>query len=215
MATLPTFDDPALDAQLERYYDELDVLTAQAQAGEIEERDFIAEMERIVAAIIALMFMLGGGSTDVAGAEQVLATRQREHARSIRRLADDIYSGRYRPGEGETAEQAREKLRGRLTLWAGAAAALYREGQVHAPARVSAGGERRERRLQWVMDPAKENCSTCAALNGTVLTASEWRRIGIAPQLVGDGKECDGWRCGCRFVEVEAESVGIDSVPVA
>lgn len=52
--------------------------------------------------------------------------------------------------------------------------------------------------LKWIMDPRKENCSSCAKLNGKVKRASFWRDNGILPAVAGAPYlECQGFNCGC------------------
>ena len=55
-------------------------------------------------------------------------------------------------------------------------------------------------KLIWVMNPDKEHCETCAALNGIVAFASEWEEAGVKPQSPPNTYlECGGWRCGCEL----------------
>lgn len=55
-----------------------------------------------------------------------------------------------------------------------------------------------DRKLKWVYDPSKENCSTCAKLNGKVKRASYWEAAGIQPKNPPNpALRCGGWRCGC------------------
>lgn len=51
--------------------------------------------------------------------------------------------------------------------------------------------------LQWVLNPLKENCTTCLALNGQVHAASEWKESGWEPGV--SWLECGGFECGCAF----------------
>jgi 2'-5' RNA ligase len=48
--------------------------------------------------------------------------------------------------------------------------------------------------LEWVIDPVKENCDSCLALNGQRRRASFWKR-NILPKA--DSLQCGGFRCGC------------------
>jgi len=50
-------------------------------------------------------------------------------------------------------------------------------------------------KLKWVVDPAKESCTDCLALNDKVKRASVWKRYGYRPQM--PDLECGGWACGC------------------
>lgn len=55
----------------------------------------------------------------------------------------------------------------------------------------------------WVMDPSKENCTICGALNGIVAYAREWDELNVHPRnapnpiLSKDRGGCGGWECGC------------------
>lgn len=59
-------------------------------------------------------------------------------------------------------------------------------------------------KLKWIFDPAKENCRTCAALNGKIKRQSFWQRVGVRPQNPPNPLiECEGWRCGCQLVPTD------------
>lgn len=52
---------------------------------------------------------------------------------------------------------------------------------------------------EWVIDPEKENCVTCAALNGIVAYAREWDEAGFHPRdFPNPMLECTGAHCGCE-----------------
>lgn len=62
-----------------------------------------------------------------------------------------------------------------------------------------------DQKLQWQIDPEKDNCNSCLKLNGKVKRASTWREAGIEPQNPpNDRLECGGWLCGCRLVPTDA-----------
>lgn len=55
-------------------------------------------------------------------------------------------------------------------------------------------------KLEWVWNPAKEHCDSCARLNGKVKRASYWREVGVLPQSPPNPMLlCGGWKCGCEL----------------
>jgi len=57
-----------------------------------------------------------------------------------------------------------------------------------------------DKKLKWIIDPAKDNCVTCLRLNGKVKRGSFWRKKGIHPQNPPNPLlECKGWLCGCSL----------------
>lgn len=55
-------------------------------------------------------------------------------------------------------------------------------------------------KLEWIYDPSKEHCDTCAALNGIVAYAREWEVSGFKPQNAPNNLlDCGGWQCGCEL----------------
>lgn len=57
----------------------------------------------------------------------------------------------------------------------------------------------RDRKMEWVVDPAKESCSSCLRLNGRVYRASIWLKYDLRPRM--HRLACKGYRCGCKFIE--------------
>jgi hypothetical protein len=58
--------------------------------------------------------------------------------------------------------------------------------------------------LEWHLNPLKENCSSCAKLNGKVKRASYWNQSGVLPGVAGAGYlECQGYRCGCELLPTD------------
>ena len=79
----------------------------------------------------------------------------------------------------------------RVELW------VNRMLDIRNRAKVMAGANKK---LQWRIDPAKDNCSTCLKLNNKVKRASAWEKSGIKPQNPPNPDlECEGWRCGCSW----------------
>jgi hypothetical protein len=53
--------------------------------------------------------------------------------------------------------------------------------------------------LKWVIDPVKDHCVDCLALNGRVYSRNMWEKYGLRPQM--SELACGGYLCGCRFVK--------------
>lgn len=59
----------------------------------------------------------------------------------------------------------------------------------------------KDKKLEWVIDPTKDNCPTCLGLNGKVKRASFWRKADIQPQNAPNAfLDCEGWQCGCELL---------------
>ncbi len=57
-----------------------------------------------------------------------------------------------------------------------------------------------DQKLKWVIDPTKDNCSSCVRLNGKVKRASFWDERSIIPQVPDAGYlTCRGFNCGCTL----------------
>jgi hypothetical protein len=210
--------DDRIDGELRQYYDELDELTQRALDGAVRESDFKDEMERIAIAALLLAFLLAGGNPEAAGADTELDRERKTVRNSIDVLADDIYDGRYSArGEDEEApaqtdDEGREKLQNRLVLWSHTLAGVYALGQEFQPPKLNADGRIEEPRLVWRRGGTADPCSDCVALDGVILTADEWRRLGVRPQ--GHMLECGGWHCLCGRYPTDAPSVGFANVPI-
>jgi len=50
-------------------------------------------------------------------------------------------------------------------------------------------------KLEWILGPTEEHCSSCSRLNGKVKRASVWRRANIRPQI--QDLACRGFNCLC------------------
>ncbi len=199
MADLPNIDDK-IDPQLQAYYDQLAALTAAALAGNIDERDFIEQMERVVLAALLLAYLLGGGTAATAETDDKYQERVGQNLNSIVVLANDIYSGKYVANDKQTADEAAAKLDSRLGLWVFGLAAVYDLGKNQQPSVTIIDGELVEYTETWRLGRTERHCKTCFALNGVTLTPEEWARLGIEPR--SPDLECGGWRCDCgRYPE--------------
>lgn len=58
----------------------------------------------------------------------------------------------------------------------------------------------KDQKLEWVIGPTEEHCSSCSRLNGKVKRGSAWNASGIKPQDPPNGSlACGGWRCLCEL----------------
>jgi hypothetical protein len=221
MPDIIQLDDPIIDPQLTLYYERLDELTAAALAGLIREDEFKEEMRRITETAILLIFLLAGGDQSITGAERALNEQFRIARNSIEMLGDDIYSGRYsargeaRPGRPvQTAVEGQAKLKNRLTLWTITLAGVDAIVKTHTPAQFI-DGQFREPNYVWRRGPTKEGCKDCVALDGVVLSASEWRQLetlGLRPQSIT--LICQGYNCACSLNPTTEPSIGLENVSV-
>lgn len=83
----------------------------------------------------------------------------------------------------------------RVELW------VKRYNDLKNRIKMIAGGDQK---LEWVLNPAKENCPSCQKLNGQVRRASYWKRVDVRPQhptklecMISAGGPSV---CGCEFV---------------
>lgn len=211
-----------INAALSAYYLQLEQLSRQAVRREITPAEYRNRMEDVVTAALFQAFILGGGSLNSREAKLYIDEQRQITFNSIAILGDAIYSGRY--GEQvigddirQTEENGLAKLAARLSLWTFALGRVFNRSMLY-PTGQATGIDPdtgmpvtpEEPRYIWLYDPRKEHCSDCAKLNGTVLTANEWKRTGIEPQ--SPALQCGGWRCGCRLQQTDQPSMGMGGV---
>lgn len=210
-----------INEQIRQYYDDINDLSRQALDGEITPRQYENRMQDIVTAALFMAFILAGGSINNRNAQLYLDEQRRIAFNSISTLSTDIFAGSYSlqtVGDEtiQTADRGIEKLGNRLALWTFALGRVFNQSQLY-PSGTEPGIDPRtgelitppEPRKIWLYDPRKEHCTDCAGLNNLVLTISEWQRLGIEPQ--SPQLECGGWRCGCKWQDTDAPSMGIES----
>lgn len=61
----------------------------------------------------------------------------------------------------------------------------------------------KDTKFRWQIDGG-EHCRTCLKLNGRVARASIWASHNIAPQMITDRLQCQGYNCKCMFIETDA-----------
>lgn len=99
-----------------------------------------------------------------------------------------------------------EKLTPRISLWVNVGKQIFNKGLIDEP--QIPGVE--EKRYRWQLGATEQHCEDCLKFSGKVLTASQWKSIGIQPQ--SRDLQCGGWKCDCVFIESDQPSVGLDGI---
>jgi len=95
-------------------------------------------------------------------------------------------------------EQGAERFRSRAEIWA----KRYPDAVNRATLAIA---EQMGGKLVWRLGATEEHCETCAALNGIVAYAADWREAGVQPQSPPNTQlECGGWQCDCKLERTEA-----------
>jgi len=204
---IPETPSTQVNVALENYASEIEELALLAQSGELEKQDFIEALtDLVISSIIAIYAQEAGippeevSEADLTPLENIIA----QNEESIQNLADDIYDGRYDEEDGLGIPG----LIIRLGLWVSSAASTAWLGMIF-------NEDNAESKFRWILDPFKENCESCLALNGQVHTGQEWSDFGVYPkssQLI-----CTGFYCGCslKLVSDDTETSGdLGSVPL-
>lgn len=124
----------------------------------------------------------------------------RKSSRNLTRSIDGLIRN------GLTADDIVKKISYRLNMWQNVGKQIFGKGQIESPQIPGIP----EKRYRWQLGATEQHCETCLKLSGKVLTASEWRAAGIAPQ--SRDLDCGGWNCDCVLIETDAESMGLDSI---
>lgn len=212
-----------IETEIEQYQRNLQVLATQLQNGDIEENEFIEQIEIITAAIYFIAY-LNGSQTENEAAQQLI-----EDAKAALEtmgvwtgaIVDQAMIEAAIPEEARNnidsqlaisatsainlAQKILEKaydedeniLLNRLVLWVNKALEMYAWGQLFRADNPF---------LKWLVYALKRHCRDCLRLDGQVHTAQEWRASGFWPRC--NNLECRGWACGCSFIESEGPSRG-------
>lgn len=201
-----------MDAEplLDSYREELLALVDAANQGRLRRGEFRKRLADLVASYLLLLYLaMGGSRTNPDGLAEVDAL-VREHGKSIKRLTDDVYSGRYRlPVRAPDAPWVPEMfvddspeqkrllaLLNRVKLWVVSAMLAANLGR--------AFNRDPEQYFQWRFGDTIKHCRHCAEQHGQIRSASEWaalRKAGIFPQ--SRSLECGGWHCLCDLYPVD------------
>lgn len=190
------------------YSNELEELVTLAQSGEIEQDAFEEAMQDLVVSALILLYALQAGipvdeitGADLGPIEDAIAQNQD----SIANLSNDIYDGRY---EDEEEGLGIGGLLLRMGLWLSSAVAIAWLGALLNP-------DNAQSKYVWELNPIKENCESCLALDGQVHTGQEWGDFGVYPK--SSRLLCNGFNCGCnlRQVSIDTPVVGdLSAVPL-
>lgn len=191
----PKVDNPDLQIALDNYGDELEALTLQANNGEITQAQFEEQLSTFVeTSLIALYSEMVGkdvtefNAQDEANLEEYIVV----NLESVKKLADNIYAGKYEDTEDKDGVLT---LLGRLGLWIVNAYALATLADVFNP-------DNQEKRYEFILGNTREHCTDCSRLSGQVHTASDWAsHSDLLPR--SHSLECRGFNCLCMLQETD------------
>lgn len=188
--------DTEVEYALGVYDSELKELFEKANSGEIEQSEFETQLTEIVIDTLLAFYAQSVGKEVEDLNEQDIQNVESEIAvnlESVMAISDDIYSGNYVATEDNP--DAPLALISRVALWMGSALFLSWLGMIW-------NDDNKDKLYQWNLNPIKENCESCIALDGQVHTALAWREFGVLPQSTS--LACFGKHCGCYFSEVSS-----------
>lgn len=122
---------------------------------------------------------------------KALVARIKEELSHVPAFMKAVYDGR----KGSEKERPLPSFLSRAEMWTNRYTELRDLGKMMACG---------DRKLKWVLNPAKENCRDCIRLNGKIKRASAWEKAraqGIYPQ--SPALACGGFRCGCTFLPTD------------
>lgn len=192
-------NSPRFDALITAYYDDLTAVSDLALNGRLNERLYQRRVLQLSQNTIRAAFLLAGGDEANSQAAAWLRQQYQIAADSSRKLAGDVFDGRYSAvavdgAITQTAVDGAAKLAARLTLWTYTVGQATHRGTLYQPAWLP------DINGTWYVGDT-EHCSTCLAQDGVTRPRSEWLALaarGIEPQ--GRGLECGGWKCQCGIV---------------
>ncbi len=199
MSDVLRLNRPAVDAIIADFYAAMNDLAALALAGEINERLYTRRQLLLAQNHTRAAFLLAGGDPANPQAAAWLREQFQIAAESARKLAGDVFDGRYSAITAggafpQTAAEGAAKLASRLTLWTYTIGQATHRGTLYQPAWLP------DINGTWRVGDT-EHCSTCLSQDGVTLPRSGWLALaarGIEPQ--GRGLECGGWKCQCEIV---------------
>lgn len=191
---VPEINNPELEQALSEYGIELDELVTRANTGTLTQNQFEEQLAALVTLTLTALYSETSGlepdnftDQDADNLEDFIAV----NLDSVKKLADDIYDGRYQPTEED--EDRAAMLLTRMGMWLGNALGMAYIGLLNNPTK-------QERKITWKLGIA-EHCPTCIALDGQVHTIQEWWDSNFYPRneflLL-----CHGFNCKCRFDDV-------------
>lgn len=204
---LPNTPSPESAQIMAEYAAEFEDLITQAQLQEISQSDFEEALQDLVISTIIILYALEAGipADQITGADLTpLETIIAQNQAAIENLSTDIYDGRY----AEAVGLGLIALLARGALWLASAASAAWLGTISGPENV-------DKKYRWTLNPVKENCESCLALDGQVHTGGEWAEFAVYPK--SSRLFCNGFNCGCGLNEVApstAISGDLSTVPL-
>jgi 2'-5' RNA ligase/phage portal protein BeeE len=192
------------DAFKREFADELDV----ARHGEVTKRRYINILTKMFDRFSGLLWDAGledGGvdpSEKTAEDEQKRLSMLAAQRRYITEFADTVFT---REGDKESGVSEAQAVHKPLQWWTKSMLPIY------YAALERAGGDPM---MRWRMDPRKENCRTCFALDGQVHRYSDFTKRNFLPSSLA--LECGkGGNCGCSLEPAPGEKASgrLSAVP--
>ena len=90
-------------------------------------------------------------------------------------------------------------VQSRASLWANAYRKFTQFGRMNRCG---------DTRVIWRVNPSKEHCDSCLALDGLIFKLSDLKDADVYPQ--SSKLQCGGWRCGCDLEDTTKPVSGID-----
>lgn len=167
----------------------------------IDEFDFVGRMADLIADQMRRAYNEGLRSAGLDPAKDMTGAMQKELAEIIDNednfvldFAQDILDNREKDQRPPSTI-----FKPRIDIWANRYLDVVNRAAL-------AGAEKKGYNLEWKLGATEEHCSTCAALDGTVATAKQWRESGYHPQNPPNDKlACGGWNCDCRLEPTDKE----------
>jgi len=188
-----------LPPEIDDYEQDVIDLIEAANEGEITQDEFEEQLETLTATSIALVFILGTGVDSVDDLDdsqrEALGVEIEEGTQTIPTLAASVFAGDYQPVEDGGKGY---NIVAKAMLWAVFLAGVYELGKLY--------NDSRNPYLEWNITPGKDSCTDCLRLNGQVHRRSDWQASGWIPKR--RRLECNGYNCGCYFVEVDGPERG-------
>lgn len=163
--------------------------------GNLDLVDFITAMEQNMQVAYNAAFVEGAKICNIKPDEFTDREREAIEDKIDAHAVQLPEFGRWIIENNKTTDTKLRQLSPRSQLWIERYSEIYELGKAMACA---------NEKLEWVYDPSKENCDSCASLHGKVKRASYWYDRGILPRVAGaDYLDCHGYNCGCELVPTD------------
>lgn len=211
-----------VEEELALYQDQLDLISEQANTGEIDQADYEDRLEALTIAMLVLAMARGiegeneaerllvdsallileddtfeamdAGLINLTDQQLLLDAFPADAVNAINEEVDGSLQSNIAVDiyAGQYDENA-QGLLSRLTMWTATATGLYYLGRMIG---------KPEQLYEWRLGATIDHCDDCQRLNGQVHTGAEWRASGYRPQ--GRNLACTGRHCKCGIYESSA-----------